>query len=129
MPEEDQQKERRLKAAPLICFCDIDGTLVHYPAEQEKWGSCTGRSVLPGCVMWVEEVGFLRLCTAGPYCTGAVQTAMHSRLVLLVCSSLKSLHGDYGRPGYRQAGPNCPLLLKDSARVSPLKPPCLYEGG
>lgn len=47
---------KRKTASPLICFCDIDGTLVHYPEEQEKWGTFTGRSVLPGCWLWVDKV-------------------------------------------------------------------------
>lgn len=26
------------KSAFNVCFCDIDGTLVHYPEAQAKWG-------------------------------------------------------------------------------------------
>lgn len=39
-----------------VCFCDIDGTLVHYPAVQDKWGEITGPSVVPGCFMYVQKV-------------------------------------------------------------------------
>lgn len=38
-----------------VCFCDIDGTLVHYPEEQAKWGAITGPSVVPGCFMYIER--------------------------------------------------------------------------
>lgn len=57
---------QRPRPGPLVCFCDIDGTLVHYPDEQEKWGSYTGSSVVPGCVMWVEKVSKAELPPASP---------------------------------------------------------------
>ncbi len=70
------------RASFNVCFCDIDGTLVHYPAAQAKWGNArhrlstyagrllsprlevfmpfageiTGPSVIPGYFMYVERV-------------------------------------------------------------------------
>ena len=35
---------------------DIDGTLVHYPQEQDKYGEFTRASVVPNCHLWVERV-------------------------------------------------------------------------
>ena len=52
------EQQNRPTAGRLICFCDIDGTLVHYPSEQDRWGSYTGKSVLPGCWLWVDKVSF-----------------------------------------------------------------------
>lgn len=43
------------RASFNVCFCDIDGTLVHYPETQAKWGAITGPSVIPGCFMYVEK--------------------------------------------------------------------------
>ena len=51
-----EQQATPPKSASLICFSDIDGTIVHYPSEQEKWGSYTGVSVVPGCALWVDKV-------------------------------------------------------------------------
>ena len=74
------------QAAFNVCFCDIDGTLVHYPESQAKWGEnwlqspvkigvgqqslqrislmhageITGPSVVPGCFMYVARVGLRR---------------------------------------------------------------------
>lgn len=44
------------KATQLICFCDVDGTLVHSSEATQELGSYTGRSVHPGCVLWVDKV-------------------------------------------------------------------------
>ena len=70
------------RASFNVCFCDIDGTLVHYPEAQAKWGNAqqrlslhtgrplfprheefmllageiTGPSVIPGYFMYVERV-------------------------------------------------------------------------
>ena len=70
------------RASFNVCFCDIDGTLVHYPEAQAKWGNVlqrlslhtgrplfprheefmllageiTGPSVIPGYFMYVERV-------------------------------------------------------------------------
>ncbi|DBB06799.1 hypothetical protein WJX82_001393 [Trebouxia sp. C0006] len=43
------------RASFNVCFCDIDGTLVHYPEAQAKWGEITGPSVIPGYFMYVER--------------------------------------------------------------------------
>ncbi|KAL3148732.1 hypothetical protein ABBQ38_014143 [Trebouxia sp. C0009 RCD-2024] len=38
-----------------VCFCDIDGTLVHNPTAEAEWVAITGRSVPPGCFTYVER--------------------------------------------------------------------------
>lgn len=70
-----------------VCFCDIDGTLVHYPEAQAKWGrppnvlaysfdvvssmrcgitgEITGPSVVPGCFMYVEKASALCIAALG----------------------------------------------------------------
>ncbi|KAK9813115.1 hypothetical protein WJX72_009286 [[Myrmecia] bisecta] len=48
-------EERPLRSTRIVLFCDIDGTLVHYPEVQEQWGQITGPSVLPGCHLYVDK--------------------------------------------------------------------------
>lgn len=52
----DGALEIRPKATQLICFCDVDGSLVHSSEATQQLGSYTGRSVHPGCVLWVDKV-------------------------------------------------------------------------
>ena len=96
-----------------VCFCDIDGTLVHYPESQAKWGrtpnilvivicgvvsslSCgvtgeiTGPSVVPGCFMYVEKVRALCIAASGTrshhilvYCVTMQETGKRHKVLKL----------------------------------------------
>lgn len=96
------------RASFNVCFCDIDGTLVHYPEAQARWGNelhrlsihagrplslrhemfmllageITGPSVIPGYFMYVERV--------------RTRTTEHARTTLLgQCQKRVSSAGDW----------------------------------